>query len=161
MPSDQEVEAATTALRKLAAEVGGLRPFESELRAELGNTNWNVLMLRLREADEALERLQAASATPQGEPVGDWVMVPREPTEDMRKALNAHPLFKEGYSAMLAAAPPAPLVVDEDMVERAEEAFYGRHERGFIMRPLIRDEAGRYDMRAALIAALSNPGATQ
>lgn len=43
-----------SALRKLAAEVGGLRTFESELRAELGNTNWSVLMLRLSEADATL-----------------------------------------------------------------------------------------------------------
>lgn len=38
-------------LRKLAAEVGGLRAFEGELRAEISNTNWNVLMMRLLEAD--------------------------------------------------------------------------------------------------------------
>lgn len=46
------------ALRKLANEVGGLRAFESELRAELGNTNWAVLMLRLSEADAAIAKAE-------------------------------------------------------------------------------------------------------
>jgi len=32
------------ALRKLANEVSGLRAFEPEIRAAIGNTNWSVLM---------------------------------------------------------------------------------------------------------------------
>ena len=43
-------------LRKLTAEVGGLRAFEPEIRAELGNTNWAVLMDRLSEADAAIAK---------------------------------------------------------------------------------------------------------
>lgn len=71
-PTDQRSEAETEAnarliaaapdlldaLHKLAAEVVGLRAFESELRAELGNTNWNVLMLRLSEADAAIAKAE-------------------------------------------------------------------------------------------------------
>lgn len=43
--------------RKLANEVGGLRAFEDEIRAVIGNTNWSVLMQR---ADEALAVLAKA-----------------------------------------------------------------------------------------------------
>lgn len=42
------------ALRKLCNEVAGLRPFEYEVRIAISNTNWECLMLRLREADAAL-----------------------------------------------------------------------------------------------------------
>lgn len=38
----------------------------------------------------------------------------------------------------------------EKMIEAAEEAIYGRHERGFIMKPLINP----IDMRKAINAAL-------
>lgn len=60
-------------------------------------------------------------------------------------------------------APSAPSVrdgiqVDEAMVERFDAQFYGRHERGFIMRPLISDGNGRLDTRLALQAALSVGG---
>lgn len=41
--------------------------------------------------------------------------------------------------------------ITDEMVEAAEVAIYGRHERGFIMRPLV----GAVDMRAAISAALS------
>lgn len=47
---------ALTALRKLAAEVSGLRVFEPEVRLAISNTNWSVLMLRLDEADALLTR---------------------------------------------------------------------------------------------------------
>lgn len=39
------------ALRKLAAEVGGLKAFEPGVREAIGNTNWTVLMQRLDEAE--------------------------------------------------------------------------------------------------------------
>ena len=39
MTSTQTVEA----LRKLAAEVGGLKAFEPGVREAIGNTNWTVL----------------------------------------------------------------------------------------------------------------------
>ena len=44
----------------------------------------------------------------------------------------------------------AALVVTDEMVERAEAAVYPRHERGFLLKPLI----DPVDMRAALEAAL-------
>jgi hypothetical protein len=40
----------STALRKLANEVGGLRAFEPQVRAAIGNTNWEVLMHHQAEA---------------------------------------------------------------------------------------------------------------
>ena len=55
------------------------------------------------------------------------------------------------YADSLRTSPPVePQQADgwmpiEEMVEAAEEAVYGRHERGFIMRPLV----GAIDMRAA------------
>lgn len=49
------------ALRKLAAEVGGLRAFEAEMRAELGNTNWSVLMKRLADADATIAKAEGRS----------------------------------------------------------------------------------------------------
>jgi len=47
-------------LRKLAAEVGGLKAFEPGVREAIGNTNWTVLMQRLDEADAALSRIVQA-----------------------------------------------------------------------------------------------------
>jgi len=44
---NRELEAA---LCKLAAEVSGLEAAEAEVRGVIGNTNWNVLMLRRAEA---------------------------------------------------------------------------------------------------------------
>jgi hypothetical protein len=43
------------ALWKLANECDGLRAFEDEIRAAIGNTNWNVLRLRVDEAREILK----------------------------------------------------------------------------------------------------------
>ncbi|MFN6952496.1 MAG: hypothetical protein ACK4NE_07870 [Albidovulum sp.] len=48
--------------QKLAAEVGGLRAFEQEIRAAIGNTNWSLLMQRLAEANAAI----AKATPPQG-----------------------------------------------------------------------------------------------
>ncbi|CAN1724404.1 protein of unknown function [Hyphomicrobium sp. 1Nfss2.1] len=42
------------ALWKLANECDGLRAFEDEIRDAIGNTNWNVLRLRVDEARAAL-----------------------------------------------------------------------------------------------------------
>ena len=53
-------------LRKLAAEVGGLKAFEPGVREAIGNTNWTVLMQRLDEAEAALSRTTQA-------PVADGV----------------------------------------------------------------------------------------
>jgi hypothetical protein len=99
------------------------------------------------------------------EAVGDWVMVPREPTADMLRAyLKAKyegpkpTLIPDLYRAMLSAAPPAPLVVDEDMVERMTNALAA------IKGVKIVDEVDHRLFRAdaeALLAALSNPGASQ
>jgi hypothetical protein len=44
--------------RKLANEVGGLKAFEHEVRAIIGNTNWSVLMQRLAEADAVLSKAE-------------------------------------------------------------------------------------------------------
>lgn len=49
------------ALRKLAAEVGALLAFEDGVRAEIGNTNFAVLMLRLEEADAILANARGAA----------------------------------------------------------------------------------------------------
>ncbi len=51
------------ALRKLAAEVGGLKAFEPGVREAIGNTNWTVLMQRLDEAEAALSPLPSSSGT--------------------------------------------------------------------------------------------------
>lgn len=42
--------------RKLANEVAGLKAFEHELRAVIGNTNWSVLMQRMAEAEAAISK---------------------------------------------------------------------------------------------------------
>jgi hypothetical protein len=44
--------------RKLANEVGGIKAFEHEVRAIIGNTNWSVLMQRLAEADAVLSKAE-------------------------------------------------------------------------------------------------------
>jgi hypothetical protein len=44
--------------RKLANEIGGLKAFEHEVRAIIGNTNWSVLMQRLAEADAVLSKAE-------------------------------------------------------------------------------------------------------
>lgn len=46
---------------KLAAEVGGLKAFEDEVRAVIGNTNWNVLMQRLDESYAAIAKAEGRS----------------------------------------------------------------------------------------------------
>jgi hypothetical protein len=48
--------------RKLAAEVGGLRAFEHEVRAAIGNTNWSVLMDRLAGMDAAIAKATGSQA---------------------------------------------------------------------------------------------------
>ena len=48
--------------RKLAAEVGGLRAFESEIREAIGNTNWSVLMNRLVGMDAAIAKATGSQA---------------------------------------------------------------------------------------------------
>lgn len=53
--------------RRLAAEVGGLRAFEHEIRAAIGNTSWALLMQRLAEADAAI----AKATLPTPEPTHD------------------------------------------------------------------------------------------
>lgn len=44
------------ALQKLANEVEGLAAFSEGIRAEIGNTNWGVLELRLKEARAAISK---------------------------------------------------------------------------------------------------------
>lgn len=48
------------ALRNLCAEVGGLRAFEGSVRAEIGNTNWSLLMQRLEQADAVIAKATGA-----------------------------------------------------------------------------------------------------
>jgi hypothetical protein len=50
----ERVKTLEVALWKLANECDGLRAFEDEIRAAIGNTNWGVLRLRVDEAREAL-----------------------------------------------------------------------------------------------------------
>ena len=62
-----------------------------------------------RIADAMLEARDTDAPQPQAEPVGEWVMVPREPTEAMlgagrAKARNGYTL-EAAWEAMLAAAP--------------------------------------------------------
>lgn len=45
------------ALWKLANECDGLRAFEGDVRAVTGNTNWNVLRLRVDEARDILKAI--------------------------------------------------------------------------------------------------------
>jgi Lar family restriction alleviation protein len=52
--------------------------------------------------------------------------------------------------ALPDGAEPVPVAVTDDMVKRFDAVFYARHERGFLMRPLIDPP----DTRAALTAAL-------
>ena len=52
--SEERVRVLSEALRKLEAEVSGLAAFEIEVREAIGNTNWNVLVLRRNEARQAL-----------------------------------------------------------------------------------------------------------
>ena len=44
--------------RKLAAEVGGLKAFEHEIRSVIGNTNWSVLIDRLVGMDLAIAKAE-------------------------------------------------------------------------------------------------------
>lgn len=61
--------------------------------------------------------------------LGDWVLVPRVPTDAMLRAAQGawlnDPLRRTTtmWAAMLAAAPQQPAAVDEAMVERACKAF--------------------------------------
>lgn len=67
-------------LRRLAAEVGGLKAFEPGVREAIGNTNWTVLMQRLDEAVAALSRTAQA-------PVADGVA--GELPDDLRAPLHS------------------------------------------------------------------------
>ena len=51
---DARVQALEAALRKLKNEAASLRAYEDAIRYEIGNTNWECLMLRVREADALL-----------------------------------------------------------------------------------------------------------
>ena len=61
--ADQATDTASAALLKLRNEVAGIIGLaEYELRQAVGNTNVNVLRLRLEEADAALALLPAPAA---------------------------------------------------------------------------------------------------
>jgi hypothetical protein len=46
---------------KLASEVAGLKAFEQDIRAVIGNTNWSVLMDRLVGVENAIARAEGRS----------------------------------------------------------------------------------------------------
>lgn len=50
----ERIEKLESALRKLKSEAGALGAFEPGVRSEIGHTNWECLMLRVREADALL-----------------------------------------------------------------------------------------------------------
>jgi hypothetical protein len=47
------------ALRHLVNEVRALAPWETEIRAAIGNTNWACMQRRLQDAEAALAKGQA------------------------------------------------------------------------------------------------------
>ena len=49
------------ALRNLAAQVGGLRAFEWEIREAAGNTNWQCVIDAVAQADTAIAKATGAS----------------------------------------------------------------------------------------------------
>lgn len=55
----------TAALERLANEVFALRAFEDAVRAEIGNTNFVLLMLRADEAEAALAKSRGAPSPPE------------------------------------------------------------------------------------------------
>jgi len=100
------------ALRKLAAEVGGLKAFEPGVREAIGNTHWTVLMQRLDEAEAALSRTAQA-------PVADGVReARRQAIEEVLGLLTGHELYRyrpkpfngfiEYARATLASSDPTP-----------------------------------------------------
>lgn len=70
----------------------------------------------------------------QREQVGEWVMVPREPTEEMLGAFGIEYIEwhgpKECYKAMLSAATAPPLCTEEQAAELAESVL-GIHCHGY------------------------------
>lgn len=53
-----ELDKTKVALRKLVNEVAGLGMFGPEIKALIGNTNWEVLALRVQEARAALAEVE-------------------------------------------------------------------------------------------------------
>lgn len=105
----------------------------------------------------------------QAKPVdGEFVLVPREPTDAMKDAAAKHygyTGYVATYQAMLAAAPaltPAGNggAVDDAMVERACVAAYHEMDMGNFPREAVDPKADRAFVRAALTAALA-PAAQQ
>lgn len=89
LPRTQQIGSrqVVEALRKLAAEVGGLKASEPGTREAIGNTNWTVLMQRLDEAD-ALSRTAQA-------PVADGVReARRQAIEEVLGLLTGHELYR-------------------------------------------------------------------
>ena len=78
MPSDQE------AMFTLDAE-----ELDTILAIGRNDQSGRVTNYELKELVRVYRQAQAASATPQGEPVDDWVMVPREPNLGMFRALTS------------------------------------------------------------------------
>lgn len=107
-------------LRRLAAEVGGLKAFEPGVREAIGNTNWTVLMQRLDEAEAALSRTAQA-------PVADGV---REALDDARdfiiglgQAPEAEGWPRDAYAVLAkieAALTSSPAQVDAKDAPAAE-----------------------------------------
>lgn len=120
------------------------------------------------ELQHLVTRFGAPWAPPR-EAVGDWVMVPREPTLAMAAAFRAdagsstfytHTTlqcadFASRYRAMLAAAPQQPATVDEAAAQRLADAVKG--EPGWCyLNPQARLEQAR---RYLAIAAQQTGGA--
>lgn len=65
----------------------------------------------IRDADEAMLARQAAPAPIADEVAGEWVLVPVEPTDEMREACTRNSYCDDidaDWASMLAARPPAP-----------------------------------------------------
>lgn len=118
--------------------------------------------------DEAVDDLAKLLA----EPGGDWVLVPRNLSDEMLEAVvrldmtaRHDPLWPEYWSAMLAAAPAPPTDRNAAADELAEapyliwsnehQAWWGVAHRGYTR---IIDSAGRYSRAEALSIAGTRDG---
>lgn len=87
-------------LRKLTAEVGGLKAFEPGVREAIGNTNWTVLMQRLDEAEAALSRTAQAPVADEVEAgarlIAKWLGYSWDGLHDGSVVAKGFPVFTHG-----------------------------------------------------------------